>query len=116
VEEIKNTGPAGVFAANPETLERMTTAVYLPDLADRNLRETWAEGGGSTIHQRAMDKALDIISTTNVAALDQEVDQRIHAEFENLVNGDSVVPDGWNREIAAVETRKRRVNRRRAAG
>jgi trimethylamine--corrinoid protein Co-methyltransferase len=116
VEEIKNTGPAGVFAANPETLERMTTAVFLPDLADRNLRETWAEGGESTIHQRAMDKALDIISVTNAAALDQEVDQRIHAEFENLVKGDSVVPDGWDR-IAAVETtRKRRVNRRRAAG
>ncbi len=117
VEEIKQTGPAGVFAANPQTLDRMTTAVYMPELADRKLRETWEEDGGSTIHQRAMDKALDILSVTNVAAIDAEVDARIHAEFENLVNGDSVVPEGWQRVVAAADIKRgRRVNKRRAAG
>ncbi len=117
VEEIKNTGPAGVFAANPETLDRMTTAVFMPELADRKLRETWQEDGSSTIHQRAMDKALDILSVTNVAAIDPVVDQRIRAEFDDLVQGDSNVPEGWVRTIAAPDTtRKRRVNRRRASG
>ena len=117
VEEIKNTGPAGVFAANPETLDRMTTAVFMPELADRKLRETWQEDGSSTIHQRALDKALDILSVTNVAAIDPDVDQRIRAEFDDLVQGDSNVPEGWVRTIAAADTtRKRRVNRRRASG
>ena len=116
VDEIKKTGPAGVFAANPETLERMTTATFMPEIADRKLRESWAEEGAFTAHQRAMDKALDILSTNNDDALDEQVDSRIRNEFENLVSGDSVLPHGWTRAMPAQETtRKRRVNRRRGA-
>lgn len=114
VEEIKNVGPAGVFAANPETLERMKTATFMPEIADRNLRETWEERGSVNIHQRAMDKAMDILSPSNTATLDQEVDDRIRDEFENLVEGNSVLPAGWSRTVPIAEkTRKRRVNRRR---
>jgi trimethylamine--corrinoid protein Co-methyltransferase len=117
VDEIKKTGPAGVFAANPETLERMTTATFMTEVADRKLRETWVEEGASSIHQRAMDKALDILSQSNTAVVDDDVDARIRAEFEGLVAGDAVLPEGWTREIAVQEiTRKRRQNRRRAAG
>jgi trimethylamine--corrinoid protein Co-methyltransferase len=117
LEEIKATGPAGMFAANPETLKRMHTATFMPELADRNLRERWEQEGASTIHQRAMNKALEILSTPNSAALDPAIDQRIRAEFEGLVAGDSVLPEGWNRlQVGAnVTTRKRRVNRRRQA-
>jgi trimethylamine--corrinoid protein Co-methyltransferase len=116
VDEIKKIGPAGVFAANPETLERMTTATFMPEIADRKLRESWAEEGSSTIHQRAMDKALDILSTSNSDVLDEQVDSDIRNQFENLVSGDAVVPQGWTRAIPARETtRKRRVNRRRGA-
>jgi hypothetical protein len=62
-----------------------------------------------------MNKALEILSTPNSAALDPAVDQRIRAEFEGLVAGDSVLPDGWKRlDVGAPETtRQRRVNRRR---
>lgn len=116
LDEIKKTGPAGVFAANPETLERMTSTTFMPEMADRKLRETWLQEGASTTHQRAMDKALDILSTTNAAALDEQVDAQIHAEFDNLVKGDSVLPDGWVPTLAVKDkTRKRRVNRRRLA-
>jgi trimethylamine--corrinoid protein Co-methyltransferase len=115
LKEIKATGPAGMFAANPETLERMRTATFMPELADRKLREQWEQEGASTIHQRAMNKALEILSTPNSAALDPAVDERIRAEFEDLVAGDSVPPEGWKRgEIGAGGTmRERRVNRRR---
>ena len=115
LKEIKTTGPAGMFAANSATLERMHTATFMPELADRKLREQWTQEGASTIHQRAMNKALDILSAPNSAALDPAIDERIRAEFEALVAGDSVLPDGWNRlEIGTREpTRARRVNRRR---
>lgn len=114
LEEIKATGPGGMFAANPATLERMHTATYLPELADRKLREQWRKEGASTIHQRAMNKALEILSTPNSAALDPAVDERIRAEFEGLVAGDSVLPEGWKRlEIGPSEPkRKRRISRR----
>ena len=115
LEEIKATGPAGMFAANPETLERMHGATFMPELADRKLREQWEQEGASTIHQRAMNKALEILSTPNSAALDPDVDARIRAEFEDLVAGDSKVPKGWKRfDVGGAEpTRQRRVNRRR---
>jgi trimethylamine--corrinoid protein Co-methyltransferase len=68
LEEIKATGPAGMFAANPATLERMHEATFMPELADRKLREQWEQEGASTVHQRAMNKALEILSTPNSAA------------------------------------------------
>ncbi len=115
LQEIKDTGPAGMFADNPETLERMHQATFMPELSDRKLREQWQLEGASTIHQRAMNKALEILSSTNSAALEPAVDERIRAEFENLVAGDSIPPEGWNRiDVGAAETtRKRRINRRR---
>lgn len=115
LREIKDTGPAGMFADNPATLERMITANFMPTLADRNLREKWELEGSSTIHQRALNQVLEILSTPNPAALDPEIDAKIHAEFPGLVKGDSTVPEGWNRfEIGpATPKRERRVNRRR---
>jgi len=117
LQEIKDTGPAGMFAANPVTLERMHTATFMPELADRKLRELWSQEGSSTIHQRAMNKALDILSQPNPAALDAEVDARIRAEFKGLVGGDSSLPEGWNRFAvgSTAAPRGRRENRRRRA-
>ena len=116
-QEIKDTGPAGMFAANPSTLERMHTATFMPELADRNLREKWELEGSSTIHQRALNKALDILSTPNSFAFDKSIDDRVRAEFEGLVAGESCPQDGWNHIDVGptVPIRERRVNRRSRA-
>ncbi|MDH3760738.1 MAG: trimethylamine methyltransferase family protein [Gammaproteobacteria bacterium] len=115
LEEIKETGPAGMFAANPATLERMHSATFMPELADRKLREQWQQEGSSTIHQRAMNKAFEILSTANPAAFEPEVDARVRAGFEGLVAGDSVLPEGWDRVDvgSATPLRERRPSRRR---
>ena len=114
-DEIKDTGPAGMFAGNPQTIERMTKVNLLPELADRKSREQWSEEGASTIRQRAMDKALDILSTPSVHTIDEEIDGRIHMTFDDLVSGDSVLPEGWVRALpSSGPSRGRRVNRRRA--
>ncbi len=116
LQEIKDTGAAGMFAANPATLERMHSATFMPELADRNLREKWELEGSSTIHQRALNKALEILSTPNSAAFDPAIDARIRAEFEGLVAGDARPQEGWTRiDIGHTgPVRERRVNRRRA--
>ncbi len=115
LQEIKDTGPAGMFAANPATLERMTTATFMPELADRKLREQWEMENSTTIHQRALNKVQDILSQPNPAALPPEVDARVRAGFDGLVAGDSVLPLGWQRfDTGGGEvTRARRTNRRR---
>jgi trimethylamine--corrinoid protein Co-methyltransferase len=114
LKEIKETGPAGMFAANPATLERMHTATFMPELADRKLRELWEIEGSSTIHQRALNKAFDILSAPNSVAFDPQVDARIRNEFEGLVAGDAVLQEGWKRfDIGSkVPVRERRPNRR----
>ena len=116
VQEIKDTGAAGLFAANQATLDNMHTATFLPELADRNLREKWELEGSSTIHQRAMNKALDILSKPNPHAFERSVDERVRAGFEGLVAGDSRPQKGWEHiEVgASTPVRKRRVNRRQA--
>jgi trimethylamine--corrinoid protein Co-methyltransferase len=115
LDEIKATGPAGMFADNPRTLEHMSDAAFLPTLADRKAREQWAVEGASTIHQRAMNRALDILSQPNTASLDAAIDARIRGHFDGLVAGDSLLPEGWVRqgETSARPHRERRVNRRR---
>jgi len=115
LEEIKATGPAGMFAANPQTLEKMHTATFMPELADRKLREVWETEGSSTIHQRAMNKVLDILSQPNPAVLPPDVDRRVRAGFEGLVAGDSILPEGWQRQDTGAPemVRQRRTNRRR---
>ncbi|MCK0102137.1 trimethylamine methyltransferase family protein [Pseudohalocynthiibacter sp. F2068] len=114
LQEIKDTGPAGMFADNPSTLERMHTATFMPELADRNLREKWELEGSSTIQQRALNKALEILSTPNSAALGADADARIRAEFEGIVAGESQLQEGWERiDIGSkLPTRARRINRR----
>jgi len=116
VQEIKDTGPAGMFAANPGTLERMLSATFLPEVADRKIREHWELEGSSTVQQRALNKAFDILSTPNPAAFDADVDARIRAEFEGLVKGDSELPPDWKRFNVgtSAEKRERRPNRRRS--
>ena len=114
IDEIKETGPAGMYAGNPQTLERMTAVNLLPELADRKTREQWSDDGSSTIRNRAMDKALDILSTPTVHAIDDAVDASIQEAFDDLVAGDSVLPEGWDRVVPLGPTRGRRVNRRRA--
>ncbi|MEE8365545.1 MAG: trimethylamine methyltransferase family protein [Gammaproteobacteria bacterium] len=115
LQEIKDTGPAGMFAANPATLERMHTATFMPQLADRKLREQWQQEGSSTIHQRALNKAFDILSRPNTAAFDLAVDARVRAGFEGLVAGDAMLQEGWERFKIGSNTkvRERRPNRRR---
>jgi len=116
LQEIKDTGPAGMFGGNPETLARMHDATFMSELADRKLREQWLLEGASTIHQRGLNKALKILSTPNSVAFDLDIDARIRVEFAGLVAGDSVLPEGWvhHEDGTSGEKRARRVNRRRA--
>ena len=115
LQEIKDTGPAGMFAANPATLERMHSATFMPELADRKLREQWELEGASDIHQRALNRARAILAEPNPVRLDAQVDARVRAGFGGLVAGDSIFPEGWQAfDIGnAQPARPRRPNRRR---
>lgn len=115
LDDIRRIGPGGMFADSPMTLANMTTATFMPDLADRDLRETWAENGSADIHKRALNKAMAILSRPNRAVLDAETDARIKAHFAGIVAGESTLPAGWTPfEIGSRGAgRERRQTRRR---
>lgn len=118
LEDIKRIGPAGIFADAPMTLDRMMTGTFMPELADRQLRETWEERGSSTIHQRALNKSMGILAQQpNPAALAADADARVKAYFPGIVAGDSSVPEGWEAfDVGPTPpTRERRRSRRRRA-
>lgn len=109
---IAEVGPAGMFMDKLHTVERMKTAAYLPDIADRDSRQLWRERGGLDSQARALKKVREILSRDNPAHFSPEVDARIRAAFIGLVSGELEMPKGWTREVAPArrsrETRRRR--------
>jgi trimethylamine--corrinoid protein Co-methyltransferase len=114
LDEIKKAGPAGMFIGNPETFERMTTTCFMPDIADRNIRETWEVLGSSDINTRALRKAQEILTKPNHRAIPTEIDSTIRSAFKDLVKGNASPPDGWSAlEEAPKRKRQNRRNRQK---
>jgi trimethylamine--corrinoid protein Co-methyltransferase len=112
---IAEIGPGGMFMDHAHTLERMKTAAFLPDVADREARGQWIEKGSKDSQAHAMERARDILTRDNPAAFPPEVDARVRAAFPGLVKGDSIPPAGWTRAEPAAG-RRARGERRRPAG
>jgi trimethylamine--corrinoid protein Co-methyltransferase len=93
--EIREAGPGGMFVGHAETLARMKSAAFLPEVADRERREVWMRQGSLDAHTRALQRAKAILCEPNPAALSSEIDARVRAGFEGLVRGDFDVPAAW---------------------
>ncbi len=112
MSEIRRTGPAGMFIGDQQTLERMTKTCFLPDIADRNIRETWVDKGSTDIHTRAFEKVRAVLCQPNANAISGEIDGHIKAAFPGIVPGDSLTPEGMS---APQQARTRRQSRRSRA-
>jgi len=87
LQVIEDVGPGGMFMEHPQTLVRMKKTALLPVIADRNPRQQWKERGGLDAQARALARAREILARDNPAVFSAEVDERIRAEFKNLVPG-----------------------------
>jgi trimethylamine--corrinoid protein Co-methyltransferase len=105
---IAEVGPAGMFLDNWHTVERMKTAAFLPNVADRDNRDMWVENGSLDSAGRALRRVREILSRDNPAVFSADVDARIRAEFEGLVAGDVSLPDGWKPVVVRQRVRTRR--------
>jgi len=114
LDVIAAAGPAGMFMDLPHTMARMKTTALLPEIADREMRESWMERGSLDAQARAMLRVRDILTRDNPAVFSPDVDAQIRTEFEGLVAGDSAPPEGWEQE--SQPTRERRQTRRRRRG
>ena len=112
---IAEAGAGGIFIDKQHTLERMKTSAFLPEIADRDPRQTWLENGALNAQTRAMHRVREILTRDNPAAFSPDVDARIRAEFEGLVAGDSIPPSGWTApKPARIRKRKNKRQLKRA--
>lgn len=111
LEVIREVGPAGMFADHAHTLERMRTAGFLPEVADREPRQGWLEKGGLDAQARAMQRVRDILTRDAPSLFSPDVDARLRAEFPAMVAASFEPPEGWTR--APDEALSDRAERRR---
>jgi len=94
LDVISEVGPGGSFMAELHTIQNMKTAALLPKIADRDTRMTWKTRGAKDAQGRAMEMLAKILRRESQACFTPEVDARIHAEFEGLIEGKLKIPEG----------------------
>jgi trimethylamine--corrinoid protein Co-methyltransferase len=114
LDVIAEVGPAGMYADNLHTVQRMKTTGLLPEIADRDPRQLWLERGGLDSQGRAMRRVHDILTRPNNAGFTPELDDQIRRTFQGLVMAELKAPDGWTRpDEAPGRDRADRAERRR---
>ncbi len=89
LDVMAEVGPGGMFMDHRHTLKRMRSTALLPEIADRDTRDTWDKKGAPDTQTRALRRAHDILTRDNPAVFAPDVDARIRAEFKDLVAGDA---------------------------
>ncbi len=118
LDQIAEVGPGGMFAGTEHTLERMRSAMFLAEIADRDPRAQWKERGGLDSQASAMKRVKEILTRDNPAVFSPEVEARVRAAFPGMVAGDAVPPEGWKRvsaheaeDLSGVRRRRQRATR-----
>ncbi len=87
LQVIAQVQPGGSFLMSPHTVKRMKSEALLPRLAEREAREIWEKKGAPDTHVRARQRVNEILSHTGLDLIPVEIDEKLHAQFENLVPG-----------------------------
>ncbi len=71
----------GHYLGEADTLARMKSDYYYPDLADRQSVSDWLEGGAHSIWDRARTRVSDILSAPVATHLDPSAERDIRAHY-----------------------------------
>jgi trimethylamine--corrinoid protein Co-methyltransferase len=122
LDAIAEEGPGGTFMTNRYTLELMKTGAFLPQIADRDARQSWQEKGALDAQARAMKRVREILAKEAPVLISPEVDAQIRAEFPDLVSGELEIPAAWrssveaSAQMAQTGNNQRRMRMRRERG
>jgi trimethylamine--corrinoid protein Co-methyltransferase len=92
LQVIAHIGTGGSFLMSPHTARRMKSEALLPRLADREAREIWEKKGSLDTQARAMQRVNEILAQGGTDLIPAEVDIRLRAQFEDLVQGNLEIP------------------------
>lgn len=83
IERIKSVclGGPGHYLSEAQTLAKMQTEYFYPELSDRLSPKEWAEVGKPVLIDQAVKKKNALLASPSKAALPTELDERIRAAF-----------------------------------
>jgi trimethylamine--corrinoid protein Co-methyltransferase len=115
LDVIREVGPGGMFADHAHTLERMKSEAVLPEVADRDPRQSWLERGAPDSQARAMRRVRDILTRDAPGFFSPEADDAIRQRYPEIVGGEYAAPPGMRAEGPARVRLDRAERRRRRA-
>ena len=97
LDDIKDTGPGGMFIDKPRTYELMKETMLLSDISDRNPRNRWEKLGAHDSEWQATKKVREILTRDHASLLAPDADARVRAIFPDLPKGDCAAPEAWRK-------------------
>ncbi len=98
LDDIKDTGPGGMFIDKPRTYELMKETMFLPEIADRDARNRWQKLGALDSQAKAVKRVREILTHDHPSLISPELDAKIRAAFPDLPPGECVVPEAWKKQ------------------
>jgi trimethylamine--corrinoid protein Co-methyltransferase len=83
IRDICLNGP-GHFLGSGQTLRRMQSDYYYPDLADRATPQAWADAGAPSALDAARKRVKDILAADATAVFGAELSEAIHKRFPEI--------------------------------
>src|SRR5210317_212990 len=74
---VGDIGPGGHYLGHPHTLEKFSSAFFMPEMFDNNSIEQWAAEGSVEINERALKRARDLLSEYEEPKLDEAVNEHL---------------------------------------
>ena len=75
----------GHYLGHQQTLARMKSDYYYPEVADRQSPNDWKDAGSLDIRERARNRAREVLQSHFPSHLSPELDARIRADFDILL-------------------------------
>jgi trimethylamine--corrinoid protein Co-methyltransferase len=91
LEEVCCGGP-GHFLGQPQTLSIMETEYLYPELGDRSTTGEWEEKGSKLIHERAVEKVRELMSSHYPEYIDPKLAEKLRRRFPIKLTAEAMQP------------------------
>jgi trimethylamine--corrinoid protein Co-methyltransferase len=91
LEEVCCGGP-GHFLGQPQTLSIMETEYQYPQMADRSTTTEWEEKGSKLIHERAVEKVRELMSSHYPEYIDPKVAEALRQRYPISLTAEAMTP------------------------
>jgi trimethylamine--corrinoid protein Co-methyltransferase len=91
LEEVCCGGP-GHFLGQPQTLSIMESEYQYPELGDRSTTGEWEENGSKLIHERAIGKVRELMSSHYPEYIDRKVAEELRRRYPIKLTAEAMTP------------------------